>query len=96
MNTYSDIRPVNVGSGRDVTVREVAGIVSRVVGFSGSIQFDPTKPEGVATKLQDSNTIFEMGWRPKVDLEEGIRRAYDDYQQNCSRLRGDRAGGGRL
>jgi GDP-L-fucose synthase len=74
---------VNVGSGSDMSIGELAQTVSRVLGFTGEIEFDTSKPDGTPRKLMDSGKLFGFGWRPKVSLEDGIRRAYADF---CTRL----------
>jgi GDP-L-fucose synthase len=75
---------INVGSGSDVTIGELARKVARVVGYEGEIVFDTSKPDGSPRKLLDSSRINQMGWRPRVSLEDGLARAYADY---CSRTR---------
>jgi GDP-L-fucose synthase len=70
---------INVGSGTDVTIAELARRISRVVGYEGEIVFDAGKPDGSPRKLLDSTRINRMGWRPQVSLEEGLTRAYADY-----------------
>lgn len=67
---------VNLGTGEDVTIRELAETVRRVVGFAGNLVFDPTKSDGTPRKLQDVSRMHGLGWRHKVTLEEGIRRTY--------------------
>lgn len=67
---------VNVGYGSDVSIRELAEIVCRVLAFKGRLVFDPSKPDGTPRKLMDSSRLRSMGWNPKVDLETGIRRAF--------------------
>jgi GDP-L-fucose synthase len=70
---------VNVGAGSDVTIRELAGLVARAVGFEGEIRNDPTKPDGTPRKLMDSSLINGLGWSPATGLEEGLRVAYEDF-----------------
>lgn len=71
--------PINIGSGKDHTIRELAEIIQKTVGYEGEITYDTSKPDGVMTKLQDISKMNRLGWRPKVGLEEGIRLAYEDY-----------------
>lgn len=78
---YDDDRPINVGLGSDLTIRELAERVARVVGFGGAIHWDSAKPDGTPRKLLDSARIFALGWRPAVDLEPGLRHAYADFQR---------------
>ncbi len=70
---------INVGSGSDVTIREVAGTVARVVGFGGRIVFDSGRPDGAPRKLMDSGVLNGLGWRPTIALEQGLRTAYEDF-----------------
>jgi GDP-L-fucose synthase len=76
---YSGESHVNVGVGFDVTIRELAETVMRVVGVEGRLRFDASKPDGAPQKLMDSSVLLSMGWRPRTDLEDGLRRAYDWY-----------------
>lgn len=69
---------INVGSGTDLKIRELAEIVQKTVGFQGELTFDRSKPDGTPKKLMDVSKMFAMGWKPKVDLSEGIRRVYSE------------------
>lgn len=79
MNHYSGNETVNVGTGTEYTIKELTEKVNEVVGFSGRIENDLTKPDGTPRKLLDSTKIFNMGWRPKISFEEGIKRTYQDF-----------------
>jgi GDP-L-fucose synthase len=68
---------INVGYGSDVTIRELAETVCRVLGFTGSLVFDASKPDGTPRKLMDSSRLRALGWQPKIDLETGIRLAFE-------------------
>jgi GDP-L-fucose synthase len=70
---------INVGYGSDVTIRQLAELIARVTGFRGDLAWDPSKPDGTPRKLMDSSKILARGWRPKHDLENGIRSAYADF-----------------
>lgn len=70
---------VNIGSGSDLTIKELAETVAKVVGFTGEIVWDSSKPDGTPRKLLDSSRIFTLGWQPQVSMTEGIRRAYTDF-----------------
>lgn len=70
---------VNAGTGNDLTINELTLLIKRIVGFNGDIEHDLTKPDGTPRKLLDVSKLFELGWRPKVSLEEGIRRTYEWY-----------------
>jgi GDP-L-fucose synthase len=71
---------INIGFGTDITIRELAETIASVLGFTGRIVFDTTKPDGTPRKLLDSARLFSFGWRPKIELREGIRLAHDDFR----------------
>lgn len=71
---------VNIGVGKDITIAELALRVANIIGFSGQLVFDASKPDGTPRKLLDSNRLLATGWRQRVSLKEGIERAYADYQ----------------
>jgi GDP-L-fucose synthase len=73
---------VNMGTGVDVTIRELAETVKLVTGFEGSLVFDPAKPDGTPRKLEDVSRLKVLGWQAKVPLEEGIRKTYEWYREN--------------
>lgn len=77
----SDSHPplVNVGTGEDLTIRELAMVIAEVVGFTGKIRWDDTKPDGTPRKLQDVTRIKSLGWRPEVPFREGLERVYHDF-----------------
>lgn len=70
---------INVGSGREVTIRELAEAVKEVVGFQGEIEWDASKPDGTPRKLMDSSRLRNLGWAPSIELVEGVARAYADF-----------------
>jgi GDP-L-fucose synthase len=70
---------INIGTGRDQTIREIALLIADVIGFRGALRFDTSKPDGTPRKLLDSSRIEKYGWRPRTSLREGLRMAYDDY-----------------
>ncbi len=73
-----DVPPlINIGTGEDVTIRELAETVARVLGFNGTLRFDSTKPDGTPRKLMDVSLIHSLGWKHRVALEEGIRRTWE-------------------
>ena len=79
LENYTEEQFINIGSGREVSVRELTETVKRILGFAGEIAWDATKPDGMPRKLLDSSRLFALGWRPQVDLETGIRLAYEDF-----------------
>ena len=80
--TYSDEEHVNVGVGSDVTIRELAETIMRVVGVEARIRFDASKPDGTPRKLMDSERLFAMGWQPKTSLEDGLQQVYAWYLES--------------
>ena len=70
---------VNVGFGKDVSINELAELVKRVVGFDGKILFNNNKPDGMPKKLLDSSKIFNLGWKPKIELKNGLKKTYAEF-----------------
>jgi GDP-L-fucose synthase len=87
MDRYSDEPPVNVGWGEDVSIRELAETVARVVGFTGRIVFDPSRPDGTPRKLLDTGRMNALGWRPRIRLDEGVRQTWLWFRANAAALR---------
>jgi GDP-L-fucose synthase len=73
---YSDGPHVNVGTGQEVTIAEVARLVCAAVGYAGGLRFDTSRPDGTPRKLMDSSRLLAMGWKPRIDLADGLRDAY--------------------
>jgi len=84
MKNYSDEEQVNVGFGSDVTIRELAEIISEVVGFNGGFIYDSSKPDGTPKKLLDCTKLHSLGWQAKIGLKEGVAKAYDWYCRNAA------------
>ncbi len=82
MLNYSGEMHLNIGSGEDIEIRELAEIIKGVVGYNGEIVNDTSKPDGTPRKLLDVTRLHETGWKHKVDLEEGIRKVYEWYLEN--------------
>lgn len=82
---------INVGSGTDIPIIDLAKSVKSIVGYDGEIVFDTNKPDGTPRKLLDVSQLFNTGWRPKIELEEGLRRTYRDFlkEQEKEVLRGE-------
>lgn len=79
MEVYDSPEIINVGVGTDVTIAELAELIRQIVGYSGRIVFDPSKPDGMPRKLLDVSRLRALGWRPRIPLEEGIRQTYRWY-----------------
>jgi GDP-L-fucose synthase len=82
MNQFDAETPINCGAGFDITVAELATRIAKIVGFEGGISFDATKPDGTPRKLVDSSRIAALGWRPRIDLDEGIADSYRWFCEN--------------
>jgi GDP-L-fucose synthase len=79
MKTYSDIGMVNIGTGEDISIADFAGVVARIVGYTGEISYDTSRPDGTPRKLLDISRLAALGWRSRTPLEEGIALAYRAY-----------------
>ena len=79
-HTTPQLSHINVGTGQDVTIREVAELVRKVTGYEGDIAFDTSRPDGTPRKLLDTMKLGALGWRPQVQLEEGLRMTYASFQ----------------
>ena len=77
--TSSMCSHINVGSGKDLAIKELAETIKEVVGFKGGINFDPTKPDGIPRKLLDSKLINSLGFKPEISLKDGLIKTYQDY-----------------
>jgi len=73
---------INVGTGQDLTIKQLAETIAKVTNYQGTIEFDTTKPDGPPRKLMDSTRLNKLGWQQKIDLEEGLITAYKDYKEN--------------
>jgi GDP-L-fucose synthase len=79
LENYDDEVPINVGSGKDIEIRELAELVSEITNFQGSILWDSSMPDGTPRKLLDVTKISELGWRPKITICDGLKSTYDWY-----------------
>ncbi len=84
MLTYNEKQFVNIGCGEDLSIKELAQIIQKVIGYTGDLKFDTTKPDGTPRKLMNVEKVFATGWRPKTKLEEGIQIAYNDFLSKSS------------
>ncbi|MBV9225950.1 MAG: GDP-L-fucose synthase [Acidobacteriaceae bacterium] len=82
MRHYNEAEIINVGTGEDITIAELAHLVSQVVGFEGALTFDTAKPDGTPRKLLDVSRLHALGWHHKIALSDGIRSTHDWYLQN--------------
>lgn len=81
LNHYDDAEIINIGWGKDQTIRELAEIIAAIVGYNGSIQWDAAKPDGIPRKLLDVSKLKKLGWQATIELEAGIRQTYQAYLQ---------------
>ena len=75
---------LNVGYGSDISIRELAGLIQKITGFEGKLTFDTSKPDGTPRKWMDSSRLLSTGWKPRIEIEEGLRSAYADFLSNHS------------
>lgn len=87
LNTKPMQNHINVGFGIDITILKLAATIKQVVGFEGDIKFDLEKPDGALQKLMDSSCLFNLGWKPKINLELGLNKAYQDFLFNYEQLK---------
>lgn len=86
MEHYDDPSIVNIGTGEDVSIKELAEMIKRIVGYQGEIIWDSTKPDGTPRKLLDVSKIHSLGWKHKISMEDGIKSTYEWYKNNEKRL----------
>ena len=91
MENYNDEQFINVGCGSDISIRDLAHLIKDIVGYHGKIVWDKSRPDGTPRKLLDSSRLFELGWKPKIGLETGIRLAYEDFLKRSAHKRRARA-----
>ena len=87
MKSYESEQIINIGTGTDITIRDLSILISRIVDFKGEIIWDDSKPYGTHRKLLDSTRINDLGWKPKISLEEGIKDTYLWFQENIESIR---------
>jgi GDP-L-fucose synthase len=80
MKTYDGEKFVNIGSGTDLTIKDLALLVRKIVGYGGEIKHDLSKPDGTPRKLMDVSFLHSLGWKHKIELEEGIKMVYEDFK----------------
>jgi len=82
MHNYNSSEIINIGTGKDLSIAELAYLIKDIIEYDGNIIFDTSKPDGTPRKLLDVSKLFNMGWKPKISLEEGIRSTYSWYQEH--------------
>jgi len=84
MQHYNERELLNIGTGEDLSIAELAGIIKEITGYKGNIVFDKSKPDGTPRKLMDVSRLHALGWRHRIPLTEGIALAYQDFLQTQS------------
>jgi GDP-L-fucose synthase len=82
MNNYDQSELINIGTGKDTSIKELAELIKNVVGFKGKINWDDTKPDGTPRKLLDVSKLHQLGWQHKIELKQGIKDTYEWYKNN--------------
>ncbi len=88
MKEYDEPGFINVGTGEDISIGELAQMIKKVVGYPGDLRFDREKPDGTPRKLLDVSRIFSLGWRPRLNLDEGLSETYRWFEKNYPDVRG--------
>jgi GDP-L-fucose synthase len=86
MNNYKESELINIGIGEDMEILEIARGIAKVVGYTGEIETDPTKPDGTPRKLVDTTKLTKLGWKPKTDFERGLKITYNWFLENYDKL----------
>ncbi len=84
---YSSEEPINVGTGKEISIKDFAQLIKKIVGFRGKIIFDKTKPDGVHKKVLNTEKVNKLGWKPETSLESGLRKYYKWYLENIKDIR---------
>lgn len=86
IKNYDEEEIINVGWGKDISIKELADIISKIVGFKGKILFDTSKPDGTFQKVLDCSKIYNLGWKPNISLLEGVKRTVYEYNQRSNKI----------
>ncbi|MCX8128923.1 MAG: GDP-L-fucose synthase [Clostridia bacterium] len=84
MERYNGNDFFNVGSGKEISIRELAELIKKTIGFGGELRFDTSKPDGTPRKLLDVSKLQEVGWRYRIELEDGLKSVYNSYKEKCN------------
>ena len=79
MNNYEGNETVNIGTGKELTIKQLTELVAKIIGYNGEIRWDETRPNGTPRKLLDVSKLTKLGWKYKVELEDGIKLSYNDF-----------------
>ena len=86
MENYSDSEIINIGTGYDISIKELTEVIAEVVGYGGYIKWDTTKPNGTPRKVMNVDKLLGLGWKPKVDIVEGLTKTYEWFKENYDRI----------
>lgn len=86
MQQYSDYEIINVGTGKDFSIKELTEIIAKIVGYEGEINWDTSKPNGTPRKVMNVDKLLGLGWEPKVDIVEGLTKTYEWFKENYDRI----------
>jgi GDP-L-fucose synthase len=78
---YDNSIPINIGFGSDIAIRDLATLISNIIGYDGEIKWNEEMPDGAPQKLLDSSRMRKLGWKPEISLEQGVKETYDWYVQ---------------
>ena len=84
MQHYDETDFVNIGSGSDITIKDLALLIKNIVGYEGELKFDTSKPSGTPRKSLDVSRIHALGWKHEIELEDGIKMVYEGYKESVS------------
>ena len=86
MEQYNDSEIINVGTGYDISIKELTEVIAEVVGYTGNIRWDTSKPNGTPRKVMNIDKLLDLGWKPKVDIVEGLNKTYEWFKENYDRI----------
>ena len=86
MEQYNDSEIINVGTGYDISIKELTEVIAEVVGYTGNIRWDTSKPNGTPRKVMNVDKLLDLGWKPKVDIVEGLNKTYEWFKENYDRI----------
>ena len=87
INNYKSLEMINIGSGKEISIKNLAKLISKLIGFKGKIIFDKKMPDGTPRKILDIAKIKKIGWRPKIKLEDGLKKTIDWYRLNLKNIK---------
>ena len=82
-----NVSQINIGTCKDISIRDLAHLISKIVGYEGTIKFDLSKPDGTLKRVLDSTRLSKLGWNHKIKLQEGLQSTYEWYKENITKVR---------